>query len=114
MSRRGRTARTGIPPLPCVQGRGDYATPAPQHFLYFFPLPQGHGSLRPTLAVSRTMVLTFIAPSPWAMATFMGVFFFDAGTVISTDGVDGVHFTAENNRDLGEALAPVVRDLLAR
>jgi lysophospholipase L1-like esterase len=49
-----------------------------------------------------------------AMATFMGVFFFDAGTVISTDGVDGVHFTAENNRDLGEALAPVVRDLLAR
>jgi hypothetical protein len=22
---------------------------APQHFLYFFPLPQGQGSLRPTL-----------------------------------------------------------------
>jgi hypothetical protein len=24
---------------------------APQHFLYFFPLPHGQGSLRPTLAV---------------------------------------------------------------
>jgi len=27
-------------------GRFDYA---PQHFLNFFPLPQGHGSLRPIL-----------------------------------------------------------------
>lgn len=25
----------------------------PQHFLNFFPLPQGHGSLRPTLGCSR-------------------------------------------------------------
>jgi len=24
------------------------ATQPPQHFLYFLPLPQGHGSLRPT------------------------------------------------------------------
>jgi lysophospholipase L1-like esterase len=48
-----------------------------------------------------------------AMAAFTGASFFDAGSVISTDGVDGVHLTAQNNRDLGEALAPVVRDLLA-
>jgi len=27
--------------------------PAPQHFLYFLPLPQGHGSLRPSLMVWR-------------------------------------------------------------
>jgi len=26
---------------------------APQHFLNFFPLPHGHGSLRPTLGCSR-------------------------------------------------------------
>jgi hypothetical protein len=26
----------------------------PQHFLYFLPLPQGHGSLRPALGPSRT------------------------------------------------------------
>ena len=48
-----------------------------------------------------------------AMARFFGVDFFDAGSVITTDGVDGIHFTAQNNRDLGEALAPVVLDLLA-
>ena len=26
---------------------------APQHFLYFLPLPHGHGSLRPTFGVDR-------------------------------------------------------------
>src|SRR5262249_2363351 len=31
----------------------DYAA-VPQHFLYFLPLPQGQGSLRPTLAPVRT------------------------------------------------------------
>ena len=30
------------------------ASVAPQHFLYFFPLPQGHWSLRPILGVART------------------------------------------------------------
>src|SRR5258706_6404865 len=28
---------------------------APQHFLYFLPLPQGHGSLRPTLILRRSV-----------------------------------------------------------
>ena len=31
---------------------------APWHFLYFFPLPHGHGSLRPTFGSSRRTVLT--------------------------------------------------------
>lgn len=48
-----------------------------------------------------------------ALAAFTGSHFFDAGSVISTDGVDGVHFTVENNRDLGLALAGRVRDILA-
>ncbi|GGL92541.1 SGNH/GDSL hydrolase family protein [Nakamurella endophytica] len=48
-----------------------------------------------------------------AMAEFAKVPFFDAGSVITTDGVDGVHFTEENNRVLGEALATVVVDVLA-
>ena len=34
--------------------RAKRLTPAPQHFLYFFPLPQGQGSFRPTLGASRT------------------------------------------------------------
>lgn len=48
-----------------------------------------------------------------ALAAFTGSHFFDAGTAISTDGVDGVHFTVENNRDLGVALAGRVREISA-
>lgn len=46
------------------------------------------------------------------VADVVGAGFFDAGAVITTDGVDGIHFTEENNRDLGRALAPEVRRLL--
>ncbi|BBZ63678.1 SGNH/GDSL hydrolase family protein [Mycolicibacterium monacense] len=48
-----------------------------------------------------------------ALASHMKVDFFDAGSVISTDGVDGIHFTEQNNRDLGAALAAQVRTLLS-
>jgi lysophospholipase L1-like esterase len=47
-----------------------------------------------------------------AMTSFFKVPFFDAGSVISTGGIDGIHFTEQNNRDLGEALAAEVRALL--
>lgn len=47
-----------------------------------------------------------------ALASFLKVPFFDAGSVISTDGVDGIHFTETNNHDLGVALAEQVRALL--
>src|SRR6187551_3910219 len=33
----------------------------PWHCLYFFPLPQGHGSLRPTLGSSRLTVSTTVS-----------------------------------------------------
>jgi lysophospholipase L1-like esterase len=49
-----------------------------------------------------------------ALASYMKVPFFDAGSVISTNGVDGIHFTEEDNRNLGVALSDRVRDLLAR
>jgi lysophospholipase L1-like esterase len=49
-----------------------------------------------------------------AMADFMKVDFFDAGSVIATDGCDGIHFTVENNLTLGAALAAEVRKLLGR
>jgi lysophospholipase L1-like esterase len=48
-----------------------------------------------------------------ALADFHGVDFFDAGEVITTDGVDGIHFTAENNADLGRALAEKVAGTFA-
>src|SRR5512140_2247710 len=41
----------------------DYAA-APWHFLYFFPLPHGHGSLRPTLGSSRRTVFTAASSPP--------------------------------------------------
>ncbi|BBY18816.1 SGNH/GDSL hydrolase family protein [Mycolicibacterium litorale] len=48
-----------------------------------------------------------------ALASFMKVDFFDAGSVVSTDGVDGIHFTEQNNRDLGAAIAEKVGALLS-
>jgi lysophospholipase L1-like esterase len=49
-----------------------------------------------------------------ALATFMKVAFFDAGGVVAADGVDGIHFTAKNNRDLGHALADKLAQMFAR
>ncbi len=49
-----------------------------------------------------------------ALAAFFKVDFLDAGSVISTDGVDGIHFTAQNNADLGRALAAKVTEIFAR
>jgi lysophospholipase L1-like esterase len=48
-----------------------------------------------------------------ALAAFMKVAFFDAGSCVVTQGVDGIHFTAANNRALGEALAAKVQSLFA-
>lgn len=48
-----------------------------------------------------------------AMTGFLKVPFFDAGSVISTEGSDGIHFSEQNNRDLGAALAGEVRQILA-
>lgn len=45
------------------------------------------------------------------LADFMKVHFLDAGAVISTDGVDGIHFTEQNNLDLGKAVANKVREI---
>ena len=47
-----------------------------------------------------------------ALCAYMKIPFFDAGSVIGTDGSDGVHFTEANNRDLGVALADEVRRIL--
>jgi lysophospholipase L1-like esterase len=47
-----------------------------------------------------------------ALASFVKVPFFNAGSVITTDGVDGIHFTEANNRDLGIALSERVRETL--
>src|SRR5215472_19206681 len=61
MLRRGvRRAQRAVPTI------SRYAI-LPQQFLYFFPLPHGHGSLRPTLGNDRRIgrsIETSPAPSP--------------------------------------------------
>jgi lysophospholipase L1-like esterase len=47
-----------------------------------------------------------------AVARAAGVGFLDAGQSIKTDGIDGVHFTAETQRALGHAVAAKVRGML--
>lgn len=54
-----------------------------------------------------------LAPKYAALAEFMGVHFFDAGSVVTEVGVDGLHFTEQNNRDLGEALVRQVQQIFA-
>ena len=47
-----------------------------------------------------------------AAAAYAGAAFLDAGEVITTDGVDGVHLTEQSNTDLGAAVAREVQGLL--
>ncbi|MZI95562.1 hydrolase [Vibrio sp. CAIM 722] len=42
------------------------------------------------------------------MADFMKVMFFDAGSVVRTDGCDGIHLSEESNKTLGLAMAEKV------
>jgi lysophospholipase L1-like esterase len=47
-----------------------------------------------------------------AVAKMGGAEFLNAGSVISTDGVDGLHLTAESERKLGAAIAAKVKEIL--
>ena len=59
VSRVWKWSRTGRP-----MSKNVVAAQAPQHFLYFFPLPQGQGSLRPILGpVLRTVPGVMTLPS---------------------------------------------------
>jgi len=46
-----------------------------------------------------------------AVAKMGGAEFLNAGSVISTDGVDGLHLTAESERKLGVAVAAKVKEM---
>lgn len=47
-----------------------------------------------------------------ALADLMKVEFLDASQIIESDGLDGLHLTAETNRKLGLAMAAKVREIL--
>jgi lysophospholipase L1-like esterase len=46
------------------------------------------------------------------MARLGGAEFFDAGSVITTDGADGLHLTAESEKKLGTAVAAKVKEIM--
>jgi lysophospholipase L1-like esterase len=54
-----------------------------------------------------------LAPMLAALARHHGAGYLDAGTVLTTGGTDGVHFTRENNAALGLAMAEAVAALWA-
>jgi len=47
-----------------------------------------------------------------AVAKMSGADFLNAGSVVSTDGVDGLHLTAESQKKLGVAVAAKVKEIL--
>ena len=47
-----------------------------------------------------------------AVAKMGGAAFLNAGSVISTDGVDGLHLTADSEKKLGAAIAVKVKEIL--
>ena len=90
------------------------------------PYPQRHGGFDilliapPPLIEEGTYKDTLLggAAKTGAFATLIreladhwGIAFFDAGEIISTSPVDGVHFAAESHVSLGKALADKVRSL---
>lgn len=46
------------------------------------------------------------------LAAYSNFGFFDAGRVIETDGIDGVHLSPDSNVALGAALVPSIRNLV--
>ncbi|TPK70156.1 arylesterase [Mesorhizobium sp. B2-4-15] len=54
----------------------------------------------------------YLASQYEALADEAGCGFFDAATVAQTTPLDGVHLDAENTRNIGKALTPVVRVML--
>lgn len=47
-----------------------------------------------------------------ALAAFFKVDFLNAGEFLTTDGVDGIHLTPQNNRALGMAIAAKIKTIL--
>jgi lysophospholipase L1-like esterase len=41
-----------------------------------------------------------------------GAAFFDAGSVVNTDGADGLHLSADAQKKLGQAVAAKVKELI--
>src|ERR1019366_4791364 len=85
---------------------------APWHFLNFFPLPQGHGSLRPTFSPVRRCVGWLASPPPAIVAAsssrcFLRWHSFSSASIV----VDGCRVGIEIS--LGSASSVIGRAALA-
>ena len=94
-------------------GGGWYSYGAPK-VLLIAPPPMGTQNVfsavfEGNVGVERSQGL---AAAYGAVAKAAGAFFFDSGSVIKTDGVDGVHLTAASERALGAAVADQVKAAL--
>lgn len=70
-----------------------------------------HANLGPMFAAGVAESRKFAAHYE-RVATDAGVTFFDAASVAEATPLDGVHLDAANTRAIGEALVPVLRELL--
>ncbi len=90
--------------------------PAPAIVVVSPPEPLALGPSRSFPLLSpRTAEWAELAPGLAHLCGDLGVGFFDAATVASADGGgDGIHLNGPNTRAIGEALTPVVAELLAQ
>jgi lysophospholipase L1-like esterase len=94
-------------------GGGWYSYPAPR-VLLVAPPPLGKQTImaetfESDIGVERSKGL---ATAYRKIAEAAGVSYFDAASVIQTDGSDGVHFSGETQRKLGSAITEQVRTIL--
>jgi lysophospholipase L1-like esterase len=94
----------------CAGGVGTIY-PAPK-VLLVAPPPLGTGFHDPDHWVGSNEISLELGSAFRDAAIVRQLPFFDAGKVITTDGIDGVHFTSESHRKLGEAVAEKVFLLL--
>ncbi len=97
-----------------AKSTGVLTTYPPPKVLLVIPPPVGDISHTPiaTLMAGAGAKSLGLAQAYVSAARAAGIPWFDAGTATATDGVDGIHFTVEDNRNLGTALAARVRELL--
>lgn len=94
-------------------GGGWYSYPAPK-VLLISPPPMAaqtvfSDAFEGDVGVQRSKGL---AAAYGAVAKAAGVHFFDAGSVIRTDGVDSVHLTADAEHKLGDAMVGQIKEAL--
>jgi lysophospholipase L1-like esterase len=93
---------------------GVATTYPPPKVLVVAPPPVGDVSKTPIrdLMVGAEEKSHALSAAYAAAAADADVALFDAGAATATDGIDGIHFTPDDNTRFAHALAPVVRALL--